>query len=172
VDGELGFVSSVPDVPAFRDLLVDYYRSVFPLIHAAGGPDLSPERYADETVAHLGDLLPPDGRLLLGRGPDGRLLACASIRRIRPDAAEMKRMFVRPEARRRGLGRRLVELRIAEARRMGCRAIYADTVKGNRPMLTVYEAFGFRYIPRYPENANPPDFEPWLVYLEYHFPDA
>ena len=52
---------------------------------------------------------------------------------------------------------------------MGCRAVYADTYRGNRPMLNIYERHGFRHIPRYPENANPPEFEPYLVYLEYRF---
>ncbi len=33
-------------------------------------------------------------------------------------------------------------------------------------MLSIFEKFGFSYIPRYPENANVPELEPWLVYLE------
>jgi hypothetical protein len=39
-------------------------------------------------------------------------------------------------------------------------------VKGNTAMLSMYEKFGFAYIRRYPENANVPELEPWLVYLE------
>jgi hypothetical protein len=39
-------------------------------------------------------------------------------------------------------------------------------------MLSMYERFGFRYIQRYPENANPIEFEPYLVYLEYSLDDA
>jgi GNAT superfamily N-acetyltransferase len=81
----------------------------------------------------------------------------------------MKRMFVRPEARAQGVGSRVFEMRIEEAPKMGCCAVYADTFKGNRPMLEIYERFGFNYIPRYPENANPPELEPFLVYLEYKF---
>ena len=83
----------------------------------------------------------------------------------------MKRMFVRPEAQGQGLGRRLFEMRIAEAKKMGCRVIYADTARGNRSMLSMYEKYGFQYIPRYPENANPPEFEPYLVFLEYRIPN-
>ena len=82
----------------------------------------------------------------------------------------MKCVFARPEEQGLGLGKRLFEMRIEEARKMGCRTIYADTAKGNRPMLSIYERFGFNSIPHYPENANPPEFEPCLVYLEYRFP--
>ena len=72
---------------------------------------------------------------------------------------------MRPQARGLGLGRRLFEHRVDEARKMGCRTLYADTVKGNTAMLAIYEKFGFSYIPRYPENANGPELEPFLVYL-------
>ena len=37
-------------------------------------------------------------------------------------------------------------------------------------MLTMYEQFGFSYISRYPENANGPDLEPFLVYLKHALP--
>lgn len=163
---DLRFVPAAPDVPAFTDLLIEYYDEVLERLRAVGGPDLSGREFARETVAHLDGLLPPDNRLLLGWDTQGQLVACGSLRRIRRDAVETKRMFVRPEARGRGLGRRLFEMRIAEARKMGCRAIYADAVKGNRAMLDIYEHFGFAYVPRYTENANPADFEPFLVFLE------
>lgn len=165
----LKFVPSVPDNSAFRELLVDYYEDVLVQVRAIGGPDLSATELADDTLSNIDGILPPDNRLILGWNRQGRLIGCGTLRRIRPDAVEMKRMFVRKEARGQGLGRRLFEMRIDEARRMGCRAVYADTAKGNRPMLEIYERFGFRYVPRYPENANPPEYEPYLVYLEYRF---
>lgn len=168
---DVSFVTEVEDLSEFRNLLTDYYRIVLKALEAAGGPVLSPQELAESSLEHLDEMLPPDGRLVLGRGEDGRLLGCGTLRRIRPDAVEMKRMFVRPEAQGLGLGKRLFEMRIEEARNMGCRAVYADTAKGNRPMLSIYERFGFNYVPRYPENANPPEFEPYLVYLEYRFPE-
>ncbi|WP_371933321.1 GNAT family N-acetyltransferase, partial [Ruegeria discodermiae] len=54
-------------------------------------------------------MLPPDGRLALARGQDRHLVGCGAMRRIRQDAVEMKRMFVRPEVQGQGLGRRLFE---------------------------------------------------------------
>ena len=168
---EISFVSEVPDLREFEALLLDYYTDVLKVAEAAGLRRLVPQDLVDGSIAHLDEMLPPDGRLALARNENGGLVGCGTLRRIRPDAVEMKRMFVRPEARGHKVGQRLFEMRIAEARRMGCRAIYADTAKGNRPMLSMYERYGFRYISRYPENANPADFDPYLVYLVYEFPD-
>jgi GNAT superfamily N-acetyltransferase len=169
---EISFVSEVTNLSEFEDLLLEYYSDVLHIAEAAGLPKLAPEDLVQSSVSNLDEMLPPNGRLALVRGADGRLLGCGTLRRIRPDAVEMKRMFVRPEARGKGLGQRLFEMRIKEARKMGCRAVYADTAKGNRSMLSMYERFGFRYIQRYPENANPIEFEPYLVYLEYSLDDA
>lgn len=164
---DVSFVTEVSDVAAFEELLLDYYKIVLKAFEAAGGPVLAPEDLARSSIDHLDEMLPPAGRLALAFGQSGQLLGCGAMRRIRQDAVEMKRMFVRPEAQGQGLGRRLFEMRIAEARNMGCRTIYVDTVKGNRPMLSIYERHGFQYIPRYPENANPLEFEPYLVFLKY-----
>jgi len=167
---ELSFVSEVTDLPELEELFLEYYTDVLKVAEAAGFPKLAPQDFVDGSIAHLDEMLPPNGRLVLARNATGRLVGCGTLRRIRPDAVEMKRMFVRAEARGQKVGQRLFEMRIEEARRMGCRAVYADTAKGNRPMLSMYERFGFQYIPRYVENANPTEYEPYLVYLVYEFP--
>jgi GNAT superfamily N-acetyltransferase len=163
----LEFVSTLPDPEAFETLMRDYYQIMLGKLLAVGGPDLSSAELAADTMAHIGDLAPPDGRILLAHAEDGTLVGCGVLRKIRDDAVEMKRMYVHPDMQGHGVGRRLFEMRIDEARRMGCRAIYADTVKGNTAMLAMYERFGFSYISRYPENANPPELEPFLVFLRY-----
>jgi len=167
----LSFVTSLPDPGAFHQMMVQFFSIMAPKLAAAGGPDLSVEDLAAKALDRADQLCPPDGRLLLATDEDGALCGCGTIRRIRPDAAELKKMFVRPDMQGRGLGRHLFERRVNEARNMGCRTLYADTIRGNRPMLTMYETFGFSYIDRYPENANPEAYAPFLVFLEYTFPD-
>jgi GNAT superfamily N-acetyltransferase len=164
---KLEFVTALPDPQAFEALMRDYYQVMIDKLVAAGGPNHSAKDLAADTMAHIDTLLPPDGRVLLATKDDGTLIGCGVIRRIRPDAAELKRMYVRPEAQGLGLGRQLFEMRIAEARNMGCTHLYADTITGNTAMLSMYEKFGFRYIPRYPENANDPELAPYLVFLEH-----
>ena len=165
----LEFVSKLPDPADFEALMTDYYQIMIDKLVAVGGPRLSAPDLAADTMAHLDDLLPPNGRLLLATAQGGALVGCGVIRLIRPDAAELKRMYVRPDAQGHGLGRQLFEARIAEVQRMGCREIYVDTIKGNTGMLNMYEKYGFSYISRYPENSNPADLDPFLVYLKHVF---
>ncbi|MDP5221101.1 GNAT family N-acetyltransferase, partial [Ruegeria sp. 2205SS24-7] len=106
---DVSFVSKVSDVAAFEELLFDYYSVVLKAFEAAGGPVLSPEDLVRSSIDHLDEMLPPDGRLALARGQDRHLVGCGAMRRIRQDAVEMKRMFVRPEVQGQGLGRRLFE---------------------------------------------------------------
>lgn len=165
------FVTSLPDPTEFEAMMVEYYALMIDKLVVAGGPRHLASDLASDTMLHMDDLMPPNGRTLLAHSPDGKLVGCGVLRKIRPDAAELKRMYVRPEAQGTGLGRKLFELRMAEARKMGCKRLYADTVMGNTAMLTMYEKMGFKFIPRYPENANGPDLEPFLVYLEYVLPE-
>jgi GNAT superfamily N-acetyltransferase len=164
---KLEFVTALPDPLAFEALMREYYQVMIDKLVRAGGPSLSAVDLAFDTLAHMDDLLPPNGRTLLAKRDDGALIGCGVIRKIRPDAAELKRMYVRPEAQRLGLGRKLFEMRIAEARDMGCAFLYADTIKGNTAMLGMYERYGFTDTSRYPENANPPELDPYLVYLQH-----
>jgi GNAT superfamily N-acetyltransferase len=161
----LEFVETIHDRAAVRKLLFDYYTDILPRFEALGGPELDAGDMADDTLNDPGTLLPPHHRFLLAYDVSNTLLGCGSLKRIRDDAAEMKRMFVRDAARGTGLGRTLFEDRIAEARRMGLKWLYADTIKGNRAMLAIYEKHGFDYIDRYPENTNPEEFAPYLVFL-------
>ena len=167
---DVSFVSEVTDIPAFKALLLDYYGVILKVFAAAGGPRVAPRDMVDKAISHLGEMLPPKGRLALVRSQDGRLMGCGALRRIRTDAVEMKQMFVRPEVQGQGLGRKLFKMRIAEARHMGCRSIYADTVRGTarcsrcmRNSVSIHPALS--------ENPNPAELEPYFVYLEYRIPD-
>lgn len=163
---KLEFVTTLPDAAAFETLMQEYYQVMVGKLVGAGGRDQSAAELAADTMAHLDELTPPKGRILLATQNDGKLIGCGVLRKIRADAAELKRMYVRPEAQGSGLGRQLFEMRIAEAQKMGCTALYADTIVGNTAMLSMYERYGFKYISRYPENANAVELDPYLVYLE------
>ena len=168
---DLSFVTSFPDSEAFRRLMVQYFSVMVPMLEGVGGPTLSADAMAQDALDHAEEMFPTNGRLLLATDENGALCGSGVIRKIRPDAAELKKMFVRPAMQGDGLGRRLFEMRIEEARKMGCRTLYADTVRGNQAMLAMYEKFGFSYIDRYEENANPEEYAPFLVFLEHQLSD-
>lgn len=97
------------------------------------------------------EFLPPQGCLLLAR-LHGEPLGCGAIRKLEAGVGEIKRMWVAPDARGLGLGRRLlVELeRIARRRKM--RLVRLDTNGTLAEAIGLYRSAGYREIPRFNDN--------------------
>jgi putative acetyltransferase len=92
---------------------------------------------------------PPDGVFLVVRD-GGRAVACGGICRFDETRAELKRMYVVPEARGRGLGRRvLVELEGA-ARTLGYTGIVLETGDRQAASLGLYRSAGYERVPCHP----------------------
>ena len=108
-----------------------------------GEADIGPTREAAMFVE-------PDGVFLVVRDDDGTAVACGGVARFDAERGELKRMYVVPEQRGRGLGRRvLVELE-AEARRLGYRALVLETGDRQPEAIGLYVAAGYERIPCYP----------------------
>lgn len=88
---------------------------------------------------------------------DGEAVGCGAVRRLDPDTAELKRMYVVPAARGAGLGRRLVEALEAEARRLGVRRLVLETGIRQAAAMALYQATGFHPIPLYGEYCLSPE---------------
>lgn len=79
----------------------------------------------------------------------GQPLGCGAFRPLGEDCAEIKRMFVRPAARRRGISRQILRHLEAEIRRRGFRSIVLETGQHNSEALALYESEGYFPIPPY-----------------------
>jgi GNAT superfamily N-acetyltransferase len=84
-------------------------------------------------------------------------LGCGALRIIDPQTAELKRMYVSPAARGRGLGRRLVAALEHEARALGVRRLVLETGVRQEAALALYRATGFRPIPLFGEYRRSPE---------------
>lgn len=113
------------------------------------GVSLSFQDFAAELAGLPGAYAPPGGTLILARGARGAALAgCVAVRAL-PAAAhqcEMKRLYVRAEARKSGLGRRLALAAIAAGRRLGYQTICLDTLPSMQAAQVLYASLGFRRV--------------------------
>ena len=103
-----------------------------------------------------------DGRtgvLLLVVDPAGEVVGTAAVRLLDPGVGELRRMWLRPAQQGSGLGRRLMDACIDEARRLGCRALRLDTKARLAPAVRLYRGYGFSEIARYNDN---PRADTWM----------
>jgi putative acetyltransferase len=94
----------------------------------------------------------PDGRILLA-DRDGVIEGCIALRKVSADVCEMKRLYVRPDARGRKVGHKLVDRLIVEARSIGYRDMRLDVQEKSTSARSLYKAFNF--VPAEPISFNP-----------------
>jgi len=129
---------------------IDQARELFREYEAGLGLSLCFQNFDKELANLPGDYAPPRGRLLLAREFD-QLLGCIALRPVGPPTTcEMKRLFVRPAYRARGLGRVLVEAIIEAARKIGYTHMRLDTLPGRMDRaIELYRSIGFVEIEPY-----------------------
>lgn len=135
-------------------LLTEYYDLMISRIQALGGSVPPGKKALEEFWNEIDLFLPPTGQLFLAKSEDGALVGCGSLKSLGSAKGELKRLFVRPEARGLGVGRRLVEMRVDAARQMGLRTLLVDTLKNNFEMRGLYQKLGFEEIDGYSESAS------------------
>lgn len=136
IDARISFVSGgTPLVDVVR-LLRDYAT------RDGGTP--SGADLAAEIEALPGPYRPPGGALFLAARPDGQALGCVGLRPLDRTICEIRLLYVSPAARGCGLGDRLIDAALTEARRIGHRRVVADTAGSMASARKVWEAHGFR----------------------------
>ncbi|MES1246356.1 MAG: GNAT family N-acetyltransferase [Actinomycetota bacterium] len=110
-----------------------------------GEADIGPSRDGPMFV-------PPRGVFLVVRDEDGGAIACGGVTRFTHDEnkGELKRMYVRPEARGRGLGRLVLDQLEEQARELGFASLVLETGDRQEAALALYERSGYVRIPSYP----------------------
>jgi len=108
------------------------------------------ERYGDGEpgAAHPEQFQPPYGVFLVAR-VDGRDVGCGGLRLHHEGVGEVKRMYVAPELRGRGVARVILQALIDHAREKGLREVWLETGTAQPEARALYESFGFTAIPPY-----------------------
>lgn len=116
--------------------------------------DLSFQGFQEEIERFPGDYSPPEGRVLVAY--DGVDVAgCVGLRNQGGKICEMKRLYVRPAFRGKGIGRGLASTVIEEARKAGYDRIRLDTVPSMKEAIGLYRSLGFRTVEPYRYNPIP-----------------
>jgi GNAT superfamily N-acetyltransferase len=109
----------------------------------------------DEELKHLEKKYGmPGGRLYLLYVNDA-LAGCVALRKMDKEKCELKRLYVKPKFRGEGYGDLLLERIMGDARRIGYKYMYLDTLPFLKTALRMYKRFGFEEIERY--NDSPLD---------------
>jgi GNAT superfamily N-acetyltransferase len=132
-DGE----AAAPLLAAFADEIASLYPG--------WEPGVGPTATAD-------DFAPPSGRFVVAY-QDGRPVGCGGIKSLDGESAEVKRLFVAPEARERGVARLILRRLEDAARESGHTAVRLDTGEHQPGALELFRSSGYSEIGDY--NGNP-----------------
>lgn len=132
-------------------------RDALALLHEAAldARALYPELF-DGVPANATNSPLEDGGVYLVAYVDGVPLACGALRPLSLTVAEVRRMYVHREHRRKGLARKVLTHLVQEARRMGYSQLVLETGYKQAPAMRLYEASGFARIAPFGAYANDP----------------
>jgi len=135
--------TSPEDIAAVKALFLEYLQFVTQYL----GQDLS----FQGTEKEFADFPQTYTSLFLAKR-ESAPLGAVGLKRLTPEVIELKRLYVAPQGRGLGLGYRLSEQVVKDARAHGHAHLYLDTDPGLIHANAVYEALGFEDVPQYYEN--------------------
>ena len=140
-----------------QELFAEYFNWVCTRIYQDYKVTLDAESMIAHDVETIDVFLPPKGVLLLALDNDFPA-GCACMRTIGEGVAEIKRMFVRPNYRRKGIGGQIVGELIRQVKDLGYQRIRLDSSEFMSDAHRVYRSHGFAEIPPYKESEVPEQY--------------
>jgi GNAT superfamily N-acetyltransferase len=119
-----------------------------------------------EFTRELPHLLGPRGRLLVARS-GAEVVGVGALKPVDSEVAEIKRMYVRPLARGRGVGRAILQRLLADARTLGYRVARLETATFMREAHGLYRSLGFGDRPIFDRTeASLSGLESFMLFME------
>jgi GNAT superfamily N-acetyltransferase len=119
----------------------------------------------EDDMQTLSKFLPPNGRLLLIE-VDEQIAGLACMKKLNNTICEIKRMYVRPDFRGRGLGGLLLQKLIDEAKQTGYHTIRLDSARFMKAAHALYRSIGFKEIKPYEGSEHSEDFHKNIIFME------
>ena len=141
----------IEDIRSLFSEYTDMLVSINPEFHLY----LDIQHYDDEKENPSLKYALPDGRLYLDISDDGIARGCIALRKLSDGKGEVKRLYVRPEYRGKGIATALVERIIEDARNIGYKELCLDTLPELESAVRLYKSFGFEETGQY--NDSPVD---------------
>jgi DNA-binding MarR family transcriptional regulator/GNAT superfamily N-acetyltransferase len=144
LDDDFEIAPEPPDSPEAQACLNGYFAELVRRFPKGFDPTRG-------STADPEEMRPPGGAFLMVRC-GGRPRGCGAVKTIERGVGEVKRMWIHPELRGRGAGRRLLQALEAQALRMGLPTLRLDTSPHLGEALALYRSEGYREIARYNDN--------------------
>jgi GNAT superfamily N-acetyltransferase len=160
-----------PDLQAqpVRELFWEYLQWANANVEKHFGVSFDIAAMLEEDMNTLDKFMPPKGRLLLSYVED-QPMGIACLKALTDDIGEVKRMYVRPQARKRGLGRALLNQLLEEARLIGYTLLRLDSAQFMREAHGLYRSMGFHEIEAYDGSEIPKEFQNHWIFMEHELP--
>jgi putative acetyltransferase len=152
------------DLETVGRLWLDYLTWGNDELESRYGFRLPVQEAVEYDLATIGKFHPPDGCLLLAF-QDDIAVGTACMRRIGPQTAEIKRMYVQPSHRGAGIGGSMLDQLIAAARIARYRLIHLDSPDFMTAAHRLYRSRDFAEIGPYPESEIPDEYKRHWVFM-------
>jgi GNAT superfamily N-acetyltransferase len=154
-----------------RELFWEYLQWANGKVNEEFGVNFEIEALLEEDMLHLDKFMPPAGRLLLGYAEE-RLAGIACLKYLSPGIGEIKRMYVRPEYRKMGLGRALIDRLLEEATQIGYEIVRLDSARFMGDAHRLYRRVGFSEIEAYEGSEIPVEFQGHWIFMEMELSES
>lgn len=154
-----GYISEI------RELFWEYLQWANTRGFEEFGVNFDIETMLEDNLNELGVYFPPDGRLILAF-EESKPAGLGCLKKVCNSTGEIKRMYIRSEFRGRGLGRRVLEALLSEARDIGYSKVRLDSARFMEAAHALYRSSGFKEIEPYDESEIPPEFREHWIFME------
>lgn len=153
------------DHECIRELFTEYLQWMNSNVSDKLGFGFNVKAKVAEDMADLQIFSPPLGRIILVNANED-LAGIGCLKMAGEQVGEVKRMYVRPFFRRRGIGRKLLETLIDEAKLMSCRTLRLESAWFMEEAHSLYRSFGFKEIPPYQGTEVPEEIHHLWLFME------